>query len=401
MGERRPNRNATRERRLSMRRFVCTWLKRAALAGVAALVLVSLFLAVTPQGRATAKTAGLVMQVVPSFPIKPLSWFTADPVRTPITYAVSDRIAQADVYRIPDDAPRAAVVLFLGVNPAGRDDDRIVNLGNALAQAGFVVLVPWSESMASKRVDPADIDLLVGAFEYLKSRDYVDAERIGGGGFCVGSSMLLIAATDPRVRDDVAFVNFFSGYFDARDFLRQFSAQQSYYAGRREPWESDSLTGEVFTRLIIGALPNEQDRATLTTHLIDGQPRDDEALARLTSEAGAAYRLLSGATLNESDALIDQLPSDVLATMDALSPINYIDDVRARLLIMHDREDALAPVEESRRLRDAVVNRNDTRYTEFSFFSHVDPGERAGALALVAESFKLFRHLYSVVRTAS
>jgi dienelactone hydrolase len=368
---------------------------------VGALVLLAAVTVVTPQGRAAAKTVGFVIQVVPNFPIKPLGWFTGDPVREAVTYPAGSLTAQADEYRIPDGNPRAAVVLFLGVNPAGRDDERVVNLASGLARAGFVVLVPWSENMAANRVDPADIDLLVGAFEYLKSRGYVDPERIGGGGFCVGSSMLLVAAADPRIRDDVAFVNFFSGFFDARDFLAQFATKTSYFGDEREPWDPDSLTERVFTRLLIEGLPDSGEEEALARHFIDGGPLDPAVRASLSDPADAVYRLLTGPSLEETGALIDRLPAGVQQTMTELSPSTYIDDLRADLLIMHDREDDLAPVEESRRLRQAVAGRDNVRYTEFSFFSHVDPGKRVGIFGLIGESIKLYRHLYSVVRIAS
>ena len=51
------------------------------------------------------------------------------------------------------------------------------------------------------------------AFQYLKSREYVDSNRVGMGGFCVGASFALVAAADPRIRRDVVFVNAFGPYF--------------------------------------------------------------------------------------------------------------------------------------------------------------------------------------------
>ncbi|MEE8517521.1 MAG: hypothetical protein V3S98_00170, partial [Dehalococcoidia bacterium] len=137
------------------------WAKRGAIGLGVLLGVLVVSVVLLPQPRAAAKTLGLVVEVVPGFPVKPLSWFTGEPVREAITYPVGDAAAEADIYRIPDGKPRAAVVLFLGVNPAGRDDERVVNLASGLARAGFVVLVPWSRNMIEKRVDPEDIDMLV------------------------------------------------------------------------------------------------------------------------------------------------------------------------------------------------------------------------------------------------
>ena len=376
-------------------------LKRVALGFLAALVVLAFFTAVTPQGRASAKTAGLVLQVVPNFPIKPLGWFTDRPIRTEVTYAAGARLAEADIYRIPDREPRAAIVFFLGVNPAGRDDERVVNLASALARAGFVVLVPWSENMVAKRISPSDVELLVAAFQYLAGLDYVDAERIGGGGFCVGSSLLVVAASDPRISDDVAFINFFSGFYDGFDYIKQFAAKRTFYDGTEEPWEPDKLTTEVFTVLMIESLSSPRERDALEAHFAGSDPLTRTEVDDLSSEAWAIYRLLSGATLEEADELLKAVPQRLTDAVEALSPSHHVQGLKARLLIMHDREDALAPIEESRRLADAMAARGDVRFTEFSFFSHVDPGARVGVFGLLTESFKLYRHLYTVVRVAS
>lgn len=376
------------------------WLKRIAVALLAMLAVLSFIVAVTPQGRASAKTAGFVLQVVPAFPIKPLAWFTDEPVRTAVEYPAGARLAEADIYRIPDRKQRAAVVLFLGVNPAGRDDERVVNLASALARAGFVVLVPWSENMVAKRVSPADVEMLVAAFQYLIGLDGVDPTRIGGAGFCVGSSLLVVAASDPRISADVSFINFFSGFYDGRDYIKQFAARRTFYDGTEEPWEPDKLTTEVFTLLLIESLPLPAERDALDGHFTGGRPLTEREVRALSKEARAVYGLLSGTTLEEAEALLSELPQRLLEAVDALSPSNYIDGLSARLLIMHDREDALAPVEESRRLADAMAARGDVRYTEFSFFSHVDPGESVGPVGLLTESFKLYRHLYTVIRVA-
>ena len=123
------------------------------------------------------------------------------------------------MYHIPGVNPRPAILLFLGVNPAGRDDERVVNLGSALARAGFVVMVPWSDDMINKRIRLEDVNNLVHSFKYLSDRDDVDGDKIGMAGFCVGSSMVAIAAQNSAISDQVALINFFGGYYDARDFL--------------------------------------------------------------------------------------------------------------------------------------------------------------------------------------
>ncbi|MEX2599824.1 MAG: hypothetical protein WD533_09240 [Dehalococcoidia bacterium] len=376
-----------------MRRKALRILAAVALAVLALLLLV----AITPQGRAAVKTVALVAEVVPGMP-QPFGWLMPDADRERITYPSPFGEAEADIYRTGGDGGKPALVLFLGVNPAGRDDERVVNIASALAESGYVVLVPWSRNMVSGRVGPDDVELLVSAFQHLQTLDYVDPDRIGGGGFCVGSSLLTVAASDPRIRDDVRFINFFSGFYDGRDYLAQFAARQAFENGERRDWDPDPLTTRVFERLLVENLPNTSERETLNGHFMEDEPLTDSQVTGFSSEAQAVYGLLTGATLEEARGLIEQLPQELRDAMDALSPSQHLDGLRADLWIMHDQDDELAPVEESRRLYEATRGRPNTTYTEFSFFQHVDPSTDTDLLSLVTESWKLLQHLYRVVR---
>ena len=156
-----------------------------------------------------------VSQVL-DLPVKPQAWFSKETIRHEVHYQSSDGTTVADVYRPNDDRQHAAVVLFLGANAAGRDDEDVVNLGHALAGAGYVVMFHWSPTMALKaNIEPAETGNLVWAYQYLAEREYVDPDRVGLGGFCVGASFALVAAADPRIQDDVYFVNAFGPYYDA------------------------------------------------------------------------------------------------------------------------------------------------------------------------------------------
>ena len=130
-------------------------------------LLATLFVISTPQGRAGFHTALFVLQMLDT-PVKPQSWFTDDTLRQEVHYVTPDGTAAADIYRLPDGNPRAAVLLFLGANDTGRDDERAVNLGHALARAGYVVMIHWSPKMGLQaNIDPDEPEKLVWAFQYL------------------------------------------------------------------------------------------------------------------------------------------------------------------------------------------------------------------------------------------
>ena len=73
---------------------------------------------------------------------------------------------------------------------------------------------------------------------------------------------------------------------------------------------------------------------------------------------------------------------------------------------MHDRSDKLVPSEESRRFADAVIDKTDTYFTEFSLFQNqiqVHVGEEAdlGIWASAKEALKLYMHMYNIMKEVS
>ena len=372
------------------------------LVGVLLVTVVSLF-TVFPQLPTGFHTALFVTQVL-NVPVKPQVWFTQAPVRQEITYERPEGLGEADVYYIPDGKRRAALLVFLGANAAGRDDADVVNFGNALARAGYVPMFSWSPTMGlQNNVDPEEIENLVLAFQHLRSLDYVDPDRLGMAGFSVGGSFVMVAASDPRIRDDVAFINAFGAYYDARDFFVQIASSTKRSGNTVEPWDVDKLTRRVFTNELIEVAPTEAERNILTRRYVDNA---EVALAELDQLEGAASisrLLLDGTSPEEAGELLNRMPADFLEELDGISPRNYIGNFENRLLIMHDVGDPLIPVGESRRLVETLRSqgRQDMRYTETEIFEHVRPDADLQIWPLVKGASKLYVHMYGILRIAA
>ena len=381
-----------------LRRSVLVAAGRVLLSMALLAVVIIIFFAATPQGKAAYRAALFVPQVLEA-PFKPQPWFTGDPVRHEVNYPQKAGIGVADIYRIPDGKRRAAVLLFLGANAAGRDDKDVINLGESLARGGFVVMFHWSPTMALQHnIDPAEIDNLVRAFQFLEKQEWVDPERVGIGGFCVGASFSLVAAADPRIRDRVRFVNAFGPYFDAKDLLLQVVTRSRLDQGVRTPWQPDRLTLKVFANELIETVDDPADVELLTRKYLTGESGDAYPV---TSAGQTVARLLEGVSPEEADGLYLTLPKEFREAMAQISPSSYVDDIKARLLVLHDRDDNLVPSAESRRLAAAMAERGNVRYTELLSFDHVRPTSGTGAWQLVKEGFKLYRHMYGVMRAGT
>ena len=192
--------------------------------------------------------------------------------------------------------------------------------------------------------------------------------------------------------------------------MKQLSAKCSFYGETVKAWSPSQNTQRVFTEQLIEGLEAETDRVVLRRILIDRATPERPEMNNLSPGGSAVYKLLSSAsvqetdqrlTLEESDSLVKDLPANLTSELNRISPSTNIRNLKARLLIAHDREDDAIPFQESRRLADAVADRGDLKYTEFSFFSHVTPNKRVGPFTFLKESFKLFRYTYNFIRVAT
>lgn len=362
--------------------------------------LVALFVIVTPQGRTGFQTVLFVFQML-DLPVKPQAWFTGEPLRRQVQYSMKDETLVADVYRLPDRKPRAAALLSVGATPHGLDDPAIVMLGDALARAGYVTMLHWSPSMGlQSNFDPSEPERMVEAFVYLEGLDYVDRERVGIGGFCVGASLALVAAADPEIRDRVDFVNAFGPFFNAETLLLQAVSGTVVYDGETTPWRPAPRTLEFLATELIETLDDPSDARILKRHYLDHEPSSAVDPDALSPQGRVVARLLEGVQTHEAKMLYEMLPPAFREELARISPSTYVEDLRARLLILHTRDDEYVPAAESRRLLDATKDRLDVRYTEFTGFDHLLPDED-NILARLEQGFKLYRHMYSILRIAS
>ena len=378
-------------------------LRRLLLAFVGLTAILVLLVILTPQGQAAFRAALFIPQILPGVPIKPQEWFTPDPTREAIRYPLANGEGEADLYLPGRGVRHSAVMFFQGVVPGGRYDPRIVALGEGLARSGMVVMIPWSTTQIEQRIDPDDVDVLVRAFQYLQTLDSVDPDRVGMGGICVGASLATVAAQDERVRDQVRFVNSFAGYYDAYDLAKAIGSRSRFGKDYVAPWNPDSLTRRVFGHHLIDGVTQTADHELLTRLFKEGEPEAADDFSSLSTDAQAVYRLLKGVDPEEVDAVMAGLSPKTIEFFRAISPSTEIDRLEARMLIMHDRADRLVPSEESRRLADALGDDAGTYFTEFSLFQsqirvHVDNSDSIGPLEYVREAFKLYMHMYNILR---
>jgi len=71
-------------------------------------------------------------------------------------------------------------------------------------------------------------------------------------------------------------------------------------------------------------------------------------------------------------------------------------------VLLHDRDDPVVPVSESRHLRDTLASHGGLHYTEFTVFKHLDPTKgNPSPIALARELIRFARAMYPLFEQAA
>jgi dienelactone hydrolase len=382
------------------------WLRRI---GLVLLVVIVALIAWEPS-RVAMQTAVMLPNLLDAGP-KPLNLFSEAPVRSAVPYRTIG----------PDDEPElaelwlpawasaerqaGAMLLVLGVNNVGRNHPAVERVADGLARTGVIVLVPDSRVLLEGRLEIGEVDGVVRAFQLLAGRPEVDATRMGIVGFSVGGSLALLAAGDPRIADDVGWVNAFGAFADASTYLAAVSAH-AYRGpdGAEVAWTPSDLAREIHLQFMLDIVRNADDREALEdavrADILDGErPSPDPAVrnALETDAAQSVYDLLTASSLERATGAIDALPTRARSFIDAISPLGEVDEIRADVHLMHETEDHHVPFVESRALaaglREAGIL---AAHTEFRLFDHVQPDD-LDLIAAAPELLKLLLHVRALM----
>ncbi len=354
----------------------------------------------TTTARAMAKTAVCLLKVFPMLPSRPVDWVTPRPVVERLRYRTSHGDTESDLYRPSTAGRHPGVVVCLGVVPFGVDHPQVPRLGEALARSGFAALLFWSPAMRDFRLAAEDIEDIASAYEALLARPDVDPARSGLLGTCVGGSFALMAAASPRIRDRATFVFTYAPYASMWTLGRDIASASRCRDGIREPWAVDPLTRKVYVHSVTALLEPAEARRLRDT-CADRQERPD--VSNLSEDGRAILPLLTALDPDQAEDALHRLPPTVREQLTAMSPMTYLDDLRASLIVLlHDRDDVVIPVGESRHLRKALAGREGVRYTEFTVFQHLDPTKgKPSEIALARELLRFARAIYPLFRHAT
>lgn len=373
---------------------------------LALLFLLGAFFSLVPVGRAAARATLLLPALIAAAQPAPLV-IAGDPVQhTRLTIPSQNGPVYLDVYAPSTPVPpvpgsREGVVIIAGVGD-NRDDKQLRNLLESMARSGLVAMNMTTDSLIRYALSSGDSDAVVSAVQALQHWPGVGANRVGILGFSAGGALACLAAADPRIRDSLAFITLFGGYFDATTLLRDFGRRALEVDGTLVPWQPNIVPLQVLANTIAGTLPPDQANV-LTSAFAQGAPSLTQAqLAVLSPDAAAAYHLLKGDQPESVSANIAALSPPMQQLLAALSPRSVVANIATPIYLLHDRNDEYVPYTESREFaaRLAALH-HPHEFVEFSIFAHVEVKTGLGLGPLIGDGISLFRVLTKLLLPAS
>jgi dienelactone hydrolase len=350
----------------------------------------------------------LLVQLANPLTPGPLHRITRPPARQAVAFPGGGREMVATLYRPPQGGPAGGIILVHGVNETGKDDERIVWLADLLARAGFSVLTPDFLGFKSLTVRSSDVEELVASIQYLNGRSGdVQPGRVGLIGFSYGAGPTIVAAADARVRDRVRFVVSFGGYYDLLNVIAFITTGYAEFGDVRGRTIPNEYSRWIFLRYNLDLIPVARDREILK-EIADAKAKNPGVdagplAATLGPEGRAAYNLLVNRDPGRVPALVEALPPAVREQIRFLSPSRVIQDLRARLFIVHSDPDDYLPKTESLRLAAAMQSRGNVHLALLTVFDHVRPrfprlGVSSFLQVYLPEGRKLFWLIFDVLR---
>lgn len=258
-----------------------------------------------------------------------------------------------------------------GASTLGNDDPETRRISEALARAGYLVMLPEFSSLKEARLERAAPLRVDAAFAELLRRPDVDIDHVGAFGFSVGGGILLAAAGMPGASlGHARYLGALGAYFDIRTYLAAVVSATQVRQGRAEVWTPDP---EARSKLLIGAaqaIADPRDRERVIGAIrASGGPLDPDAPSDLGDEARALWSVLATTDYDRAVAGFGALSPSLRETFDALSPSTRWRDVAAPVYWLHDEGDRFEPVSEAERAR-AAARAGSTRLQLTRLLSH-------------------------------
>lgn len=307
------------------------------------------------------------------------------PVVEPIVAGVTRDATQADtrlagletrVYRPTGEGAWPGLLFLTGADAAGRESEDVARLGEALARAGYVTIVPELPGLASGAVSDGTLDAAARAVASAPDLPRVRGERVAVGSASAGASLAILAVARPEVAPRVSVVAGVAPFARVETVL-QVAVTGAYVArdGRVEQYDSEQWLRTAVAASLFETTSGGAAAEALETRVLE----QDDPIAALREidpsllppgDSRAVLELLRSDDPRVFAQRYEQLPPDVRSAIDELSPLRSVAQLQAPLELAASEQDRYFPLEESELLVEAAP---DGRLTVTNVLEHARP----------------------------
>ncbi len=262
------------------------------------------------------------------------------------------RIREADMrvtWWIPGwGARHPGVMLVNGATEFGNDDSETRRLSDALARAGYLVMLPEFPFIKAGTLEREATAIIDAAFAVLRDHPETRGMPTGAFGFSVGGGMLLAAASRPGSLEHASYVGALGAYFDLDTYLASVLGSAQRRNGALEPWDPDPVVRLRLPVAAAQAIADPADRERLTVALRAGSGRlSDDPPNEMGAEAVSLWRALASTDYDGALARLRALPPSLRDVLERLSPRTSWSALRPEVFWLHDVGDRFEPVSEA------------------------------------------------------
>jgi len=262
------------------------------------------------------------------------------------------RIRDADMrvtWWIPGwGARHPGVMLVNGATEFGNDDSETRRLSDALARAGYLVMLPEFPFIKAGTLEREATAIIDAAFAVLRDHPETRGMPTGAFGFSVGGGMLLAAASRPGSLEHASYVGALGAYFDLDTYLASVLGSAQRRNGALEPWDPDPVVRLRLPVAAAQAIADPADRERLTVALRAGSGRlSDDPPNEMGAEAVSLWRALASTDYDGALARLRALSPSLRDVLERLSPRTSWSALRPEVFWLHDVGDRFEPVSEA------------------------------------------------------
>jgi fermentation-respiration switch protein FrsA (DUF1100 family) len=250
------------------------------------------------------------------------------------------------------------------------------------------VAVPELPALRAQRLRPDDALIVRDTLVRLAAHPAVRRGPVAVIAVSVGLGPVALALDDPALAEPVGVVLALGGYAEARELIRYFTTGAYVFGETGGRAVVDPTLAWTFLARNLDLVRDARDRAAVMEAFQGRPPGSDAGPA-----ARAVLALLQNREPARVDALLDALPLETRELLEALSPARHLPRARARLLLVHGKDDPAIPYTESMRLAAAAPDRS--RLVLVQLIGHVEG--QAPTLHRLADLMRLWSVCYELL----